>query len=327
MTTHRQRIEDCLSNGIPDRPPVALWRHFPVDDQTPASLAKATLAYQRAFDFDLVKVTPSSSYCLKDWGVEDEWRGATEGTREYTRRVIERPEDWGSLPVLDPEKAHLGAELECLRLLVKELGSDTPVIQTIFNPLSQAKNLAGGEKLLVHARRYPEALLAGLETITKSTVRFIEAAQKTGIAGVFFAVQHAQFGLMSESEYMRFGRPFDLQTLEPASMMWIKMMHLHGTDVMFDLMRDYPTNIINWHDRDTSPSLSQALANYSGAVCGGVSRATLVYRSPADIRREAAEAIEATGGRRFILGTGCVAPIITPLGNTLALRQSVLESV
>ena len=37
--------------------------------------------------------------------------------------------------------------LECLSLLVKELGPDTPVIQTIFNPLSQAKNLAGREPL------------------------------------------------------------------------------------------------------------------------------------------------------------------------------------
>jgi len=35
MTTHRERIEACLSNQALDHPPVALWRHWPVDDQTP----------------------------------------------------------------------------------------------------------------------------------------------------------------------------------------------------------------------------------------------------------------------------------------------------
>ncbi|MBM3144322.1 MAG: uroporphyrinogen decarboxylase, partial [Chloroflexi bacterium] len=76
--THRQRLEICLSGEKPDRPPVALWRHFPVDDQTPEGLAAATLNYQRLYDFDFVKITPASSFCLVDWGSRDEWRGAAE---------------------------------------------------------------------------------------------------------------------------------------------------------------------------------------------------------------------------------------------------------
>ena len=81
MITHRARLEACLAGETLDRPPVALWRHFPVDDQTPQGLAASTLAFQRLFDFDLVKVTPSSSYCLQDWGSRDDWRGNPEGTR------------------------------------------------------------------------------------------------------------------------------------------------------------------------------------------------------------------------------------------------------
>ena len=81
MTTHKERIQACLENQIPDRPPVALWRHVPVDDQDPKLLADATLNFQRTYDCDLVKVTPASSFCVKDWGVEDQWMGDTEGTR------------------------------------------------------------------------------------------------------------------------------------------------------------------------------------------------------------------------------------------------------
>ena len=60
--SHRQRIEACLGGKAPDRAPVALWRHFPVDDQTPDGLAAATLDFQQTYDFDLVKVTPASSF-------------------------------------------------------------------------------------------------------------------------------------------------------------------------------------------------------------------------------------------------------------------------
>ncbi|HEX7972976.1 MAG TPA: uroporphyrinogen decarboxylase family protein [Anaerolineales bacterium] len=324
MTSHRLRLENCLSQGRLDRVPVALWRHFPVDDQTPGGLAAATLAFQLAFDFDLVKVTPASSFCLKDWGARDEWRGDSEGTREYTRHVIQVPEDWANLPVLDPTAGYLGAQLECLRMLYKELGPATPMIQTVFSPLSQAKNLVGGANLLMHLHHYPEAVRLGLKTITETTRRFIEAARRTGIAGIFFAVQYAQYGLLSEQEFDVFGTVYDLQVLEPARDLWLNMLHLHGTDVMFKKVSRYPVSILNWHDRDTYPSLSEGQALFPGAVCGGLQREkTMVLGTPSQVSGEARDAIQATGGQRFILGTGCVTPATAPYGNLKAARLSV----
>jgi len=322
--THRKRLETCLTGDTPDRPPVALWRHFPVDDQTPEGLATATLNFQRAYDFDLVKVTPASSFCLKDWGVADAWNGASEGTRDYTRRVIAEPEDWPRLRVLSPTQGSLGAQLQCLRYIIAQLGYGTPVIQTIFSPLSQAKNLVGPEKLFVHLRQSPEAVHAGLRTITESTIRFIDAALQTGITGFFFAVQHAQYSLLSEDEYRRFGKAYDLQCLEPARAAWLNMLHLHGADVMFDQVADFPVQVLNWHDRETPPSLAEAQERFPGVLCGGLRREeTMVLGTPASVAAEAQEAIEATGGRRFILGTGCVTPITAPHGNLLAARKAV----
>jgi uroporphyrinogen decarboxylase len=322
--SHRTRLETCLSGIQPDRTPVALWRHFPVDDQSPAGLAAAAIDFQRVYDFDLVKVTPASSFCLKDWGVEDEWRGAAEGTRDYTRRVIHQPEDWSRLPVLSPFTGSLGNQLECLRLIVNDLGPNVPVIQTIFNPLSQAKNLLGKDTLLVHLRRYPEAVHAGLRILTETTQRFVEVALQTGIAGIFFAVQHAQYSLLSEAEYDDFGRPYDFQVLEPARRLWLNMLHLHGDEVMFDRFLDYPVGVINWHDRDTWPSLKQAQARFTGVVCGGLQRdRTMVLGTPESVTTEALDAIQQTEGKRFILGTGCVLPIIAPRANIWAARQAV----
>jgi len=49
----------------------------------------------------------------------------------------------------------------------------------------------------------------------------------------------------------------------------------------------------------------------------------MVLGTPRDVVREAKDAIQQTGGRRFILGTGCVLPIIVPHGNILAARRSI----
>jgi len=323
MMTKTERLQAAIRGEAVDRPPVALWRHFPGDDQRPEDLAAETVAFQRRYDFDFVKVTPASSYCLHDWGVEDVWVGNMEGTREYTVYPIRSPEDWRTLRLLDPTQGALGAQLEVLRLIARDLG-ETPFIQTIFSPLAQAKNLVGEDNLLVHLRRWPDALHAGLETITATTIRFVEAARERGIAGIFYAVQHAQYGMLSEEEYIAFGRPYDLRILESAQGLWLNVLHLHGNDVMFDLLADYPVQVINWHDRETWPSLVEAQQRFGGAVCGGLQQWEVMVRGTSEaVRAQAAEAIAQTGGRRFILGTGCVTPIVAPASNIRAARQAV----
>lgn len=93
---------------------------------------------------------------------------------------------------------------------------------------------------------------------------------------------------------------------------------------MFDLFSDYPVSIINWHDRDTQPSLADGKRRFKGVVCGGLQRErTMVLGTPETVILEAKDAIEATQGTRFILGTGCVMPMITPRANILAARRSV----
>lgn len=323
MTTHRERIQACLNGEATDRTPIALWRHFPEDDQTPERLAAATLQYQSTYDFDIAKVTPSSSFAVKDWGIEDQWMGDAEGSRRYTRRIIHKPEDWEKLSALDPASPHLAGQLACLRLIRQKLNSDTPLIQTIFNPLSQAKNLAGNDLLLEHIRKYPEAILKGLDTITATTVKFIEAVCETGVDGIFYAVQHAQGNLLELDEYKTIGLPYDQKALEPAKDLWCNMLHLHGKDIHFSLLHLLKFQIVNWHDRETYPSLSEAQNLFKGAVCGGLRQDSLTLENPDQVRTEAEDAIEQTKGKRFILGTGCVVPITASHENYLVARKSV----
>ncbi len=321
--SHRTRLERTLAGQSTDRPPVALWRHFPVDDQNPFRLSAAVQNFQSIYDFDLIKLTPASSFCVKDWGVRDEWRGNPEGTRDYTHYPIQAPEDWLTLPVLTSQQAHLAAQLQCLRLTVQN-HPQTPVLQTIFSPLAQAKNLAGKERLLIHLRQHPQALHEGLRRITETTLNFVQAVLQSGCDGIFYAVQHAQAALLSIQEFGEFCFNYDLTILQTARPLWLNLAHIHGDAIHFDAICKYPVSVLNWHDQQTFPSLAQAQQLFNGTLCGGLRQwETLVMGTPEQVDAEAENALSQTQGRRFILGTGCVLPITAPHGNILAARKAI----
>lgn len=320
----RERLEAAFAGECADRPPVALWRHWPGDDQNAADLARAQIAFQERYDWDFMKVTPASEYCTADWGVKSVYQGDMEGTRQYIHRRVSEPEDWAALPVLDPSQGALGRQLRCLELISERVGDAVPFIQTIFNPISMAGYLAGPERMWIHMRQHPDLLRQGLEIITETCIRFVRRALDTGAAGIYFAVQHAKYDVMSVKEYQTFGETYDRRVLEAVSDAWFNLAHLHGNDLMFDLLSAYPAQVINWHDRETPPTLGEAQPLVSGAVCGGLRQwDTMVRGTPEQIAEEARDAIEQTGGRGFVLGTGCVTPIVTPTRNLYAVRQAV----
>jgi uroporphyrinogen decarboxylase len=324
IISHRSRLETILSGQKPDRTPVALWRHFPVDDQDPALLAGSVVRFQERFDFDFVKITPASTFCLQEYGSRDIWQGNPEGTRQIKNYPISSGADWMKIKKLDPRKGALASQLHCVQLTRKSLPDNTPVIQTIFSPLSQAKNLVGKENLVAHLRLNPDQLKIALQAITETTIQFIEVCVSMKIDGIFYAVQQAQYGLLNESEFQQFGQFFDSQVLKAAENLWLNIGHIHGKDIMFDRLAQYPVQVLNWHDLETSPSLNAGKRKYTGVVCGGLKQwETLAYGTPDLVRQEAKEAIKQTNGERFILGTGCVTPIIAPDANIFAARQAV----
>ncbi len=319
----RRRLEKTIAGEKTDRVPVALWRHWPGDDQDAHALASAHLQWQSNYDWDLLKVGPASSYSVIDWGVRDRWAGHIEGTREYTHRPIQHYTDWESLPVLNPDQGMLATQIEALRLVGKGVQEEVPYIATIFSPLSQAKHLAGNDRLVTHLREHPDAFQRGLEVITESTIRYIEAAKKTGISGIFYAVQHARYPVLSRDEFIRFGRVYDLRILQTVKDLWCNMLHVHSSNIMFDLVANYPVQLVNWHDRETTVSLQDGLRRIRGAASGGINQWTLHLESPEAALAEAEDAFDQADGKRLLLGTGCVIMVTTPTRNVRAVREIV----
>ncbi len=322
----RERLEKTIAGEQTDRIPVALWRHWPGDDQRAADLARSTIEFQKTYDWDFVNVTPASSFCVTDFGVQDIWEGNLEGTRKSTRYPVNRSLDWTELRALDPTRGALGRHMECLRLIEGGLDIQAiPVIQPIFSPLAQAQQLCGTDMLLRYIRTNPDRVHTGLNVITETVLRLIDALRRTSIAGIYYAVQHADYDTMSEEEYKIFGMPYDRKILDALpEKWWFNMLHLHGSAPMFRLVSDYPVQAVNWHDREGEPDLAKGKSQIVGAVCGGLSQWEHVhFGTPSSIRDTAREAITQTNGRRFILSTGGAAMISTPLSNIRAVREVV----
>jgi len=314
--THRERMERVISGGKTDRIPISFWRHFPTDDQTPEGLAKAVIDYQKCYDFDFVKVTPSSSFCLYDWGERDIWRGNSEGTREHLEPLVQTVDDYKKIIVLDPNKGKLNEQLNCLALISETIPESTPFIQTVFSPLAQFKNLVGKANIGYFIRCFPNETFTLLKIISETTIQFIDECKKRNIDGIFYAVQQATYDLLSETEYIKFGKYFDLQILNASDDLWLNVLHIHGTNIMFELLKDYPCQILNWHDRETIPSLKDAKSLTDKVLCGGLSQIdTMVLGDKITIKNEIIDALQQTESTKFILSTGCVLFLTTPQGN------------
>jgi uroporphyrinogen decarboxylase len=324
---HWGRIEAAIAGAAPDCVPVALWRHFPVDDQDPARLAARTVEFQRAWDFDLVKFMPSGTYAVEDWGAKSAWEGAPNGARVVTETAVRCAEDWKRLARLDARRGVLGAQNEALAAAAKALGGSVPVLQTVFSPLTTARKLAG-DALLEHLRGSPEALEEGLRTITEITIEFGRAALEAGAHGFFFATQLATTDLLTVAEYERFGVRYDLEFFAAVKgKTRVNILHLHGEKPMLERLAGYPVEMVNWHDRLAAPPLKDGALKFRGAVVGGVEeRSLLVSGSEAEVRAQVRDAIAQTGGRRLVLGPGCVAAIAAPERNIRAIIEEARRS-
>lgn len=329
MLSKRERLEKTIGGEPTDRVPAALWRHFPGDDQRTADFAQSVVEFQRQYDWDFVNVNPAYHYSLMDYGLQDDWRGDATGRRVTSKFAVKRSLDWTDLRALDPQRGEIGRTVETLRQIVDGLavlGSEVPIILTIPSPLTQAARLGGMELLLRHMRTQADRLHSGLNTLTESTLRLLEALrQRTDISGICYDVGPANYDSLSVSEYDHFGVPYDRKILDALPQKWwLNIVQLQGAMPMFEICKNYAVQVLNWYDQCKRPDLTTGKALFAGAVCGGLGQVEhLRDGTPATIAAAAREAIRQTGSRRFILAANDVTLLTSPWSNLRAVRQAV----
>ncbi|MDW8254508.1 MAG: uroporphyrinogen decarboxylase family protein [Chloroflexota bacterium] len=322
--THRERVLATLRRQETDRPPLTFWQHAPGRDLAAASFVPAVLQFQREYDLDIVKITPSGSYQAIDYGVKTELAGNDLGTTRVVDFPVHAPADWLRLPPLPLEWGAVGEQVETVRQVRAAVG-ETPILQTLFSPLTVAARLVGNA-LTRDTMETPE-FAAALERLADDVARTGIAMLEAGADGIFYSSQHAHPATMPRDLFDRFGEPWDRRVLTRlrGAGATILVAHIHGHAPYFDAAVRWPVDCISWHDRETPPPLAEG-AQLTLPFAGINQNGPALRGTPAEVIAEAREAIAVTGGR-LILAPGCTFPLTVPVANLKALRRAVEDAV
>jgi uroporphyrinogen decarboxylase len=328
----RSRVEAALALERPDRPPAAWWGHTFREEWSPAELAEATVARQRGYAWDFVKLQPRASCFAEAFGSDYRPSGDDRTGPVLVRPAVSTPEDWSRLPAAGADAPALADQVEALRLVVERLGPSVPVIQTVFSPLTVAGYLAGEDKprAVRDLRERPDLVGPALARIGNGLADFAARSVEAGAAGIFYAISgYASADLLSLREYERLALPHDRRVVDSLpSSSWFDVLHLCGPRIHVELATALASRAVSWsvHEPGT-PSLAEGRTRIGRAVMGGVDhQGTLVRGTPEAVAEQVRAAIRDTGGAGLILAPGCSVPPDAPVENLRAFAASASEA-
>lgn len=328
-----ERVEAAVRGEAVDRIPISFWRHYAVQEWAPHRLAELTLALYRQFDLDIIKLTPTGIYPIQDWGPTIRFSRDDTAHPEWVEAAISSADEWRSLPRLDVMTGALGRELDAIRRLAEALDEDVPFVMTIYSPLTIASMLcwtaSARDRIVQDLRDAPGKVHAGLATIRDVVQDYATTCLEAGASGIFLATQMANYDALTRAEYEEFGVAYDLPILEAlVGKSRLTILHVCRQKVMFDLMADYPVDVIHWDNHARGgPSLAEARQMTNKALSGGLAVRTLHQGTAEDVLAEAREAITQTSGTGFILAPTCTMSGRSPEANLRAVRQAANETI
>lgn len=322
----KERIRAALAGREVDRPPIAFWGHDFYREWSPQELAAYTVERYRRYNDDFIKLNPRATYYYEAWGNRYD-RPDTPRQPRMLAHAVDSAAQFAALPEVDPAGGPFGEQLEALRLVLREVGREVDVVQTVFNPVSVAARLIGAdlEPFRQAARSDPAAVHTGLATITRVLARYSAACVAAGASGIFFAtVDWGTADNADEAFYREVGRPYDLQVLQAVRDAPFNILHVCRDNNLLRLTLDYPVAAFNWdaHGKG-NVSLVEGLKLTDKAVMGGIDRLALASSSdPSALAAQAREAVRAAGGRRVILAGGCAVSPEAPEANLRAVMDA-----
>ena len=308
--TKSERVAAAVHGDEVDRIPVCFWHHFRPEGSG-RKMAQATLDFfENTYDLDILKIMPDIPY-------------------PFPRYAISDPQDWQLIEPLNPKRSHyLTQRVTAIRALREAVGYETPIIMTVFNPLSEAMHFTKDrDTFMEQARQCPSLVHHALATVAENLRLHMRQCIDEGADGIFFALQGCTTEVMSPQEYQEFGRPYDLLALQGVIDGWLNVLHVHGNqELHFQHVLDYPVQVLSWSDRTAGPSLREARTMTSKCLMGGWNENGALAHGPVEkIREEAEDAIKQTGGRKLILANGCSVPDDTEAEWLEAARAMVDE--
>ncbi len=321
---HWDRLDAALRAGTLDRLPVALWRHWPEVDHDPLALARAVMAWQRRFDFDLTVFTAQQTCVAEQFGASTVYRNEPYGRRHVERLRIEDPRQWLELRSRSGSSSVLTELNVGLRRVAEALGGTVPLIQSVPSPLTTAWHLAG-DAIFGHMRSAPECVETALQAITESTVDFVRAAIESGACGIRLIVRIPASAPFTIEEHRRFARRFDTEVVQAtgAAPNW-NLLEVDAHSAWLDAFVDYPVQLLTCCDQSNDANPSSVAKRFGGIVAGGIDAGgPLVGGTRSACFEEAVSAVSSLEQVRAMIATGGACRTDTPETQIDALIEAV----
>lgn len=242
---------------------------------------------------------------------------------EPTQAGIDRLRDF------DPER-ETGYVLDAIRMLVRALGSDVPVIGFSGAPWTLVCYMLGGAGAANSAHQakqlafsQPAVLAPMLEKIALATGRYLAAQIRAGAAMVQLFDTWA--GELGRPDYERFALPATRQAIEQAQAGAAPVaLYARGSAHLLESMARSGATVLSL---DWRADLADArrLLGPKVALQGNVDPHVLLG-SAEQVERSAREAIAQTGGRGHILNLGHGLLPQTPVGNAQAFVRAAHDA-
>lgn len=200
---------------------------------------------------------------------------------------------WTHLPDIDREPEKLA---EASYQLYKDY--DLDFIKTMNNGMYAVED--SGTDI-----DFSEVAKGGVAKVVSSPVKTNQDWTTLEVLKLETASQMSSYDKLTSEQYETYGVPYDLQVLAGASAGWFNAIHLHGDNIMFDLVKEYPVQVFNWHIWETLPDIKEGLDFTSKSVMGGIARMNITHHHLNELQSQIYRSIISTQGQGLILTPGC----------------------
>jgi len=201
-------------------------------------------------------------------------------------QAVNSTKDWKKIKQFAPETWE--EQLNVVRQLKRELGSEALIIPTVFSPLRVLIQTAGsqlssdkeGRRHFVELiKQDPKAIKPALEAVTQSLLYYIREARKAGADGFYISSQGDDLEEFGGGVFADIIKPYDIQLTQLATEIApFNILHIcesggHFTPETFNDYLDYPGSVINpplhnWKDKGLS--LTDISKLFKRPVLGGL---------------------------------------------------------
>lgn len=330
--TAAERIREMVEQSKVSEVGACGWMHTPeVDRKSGEEFASRIIELTDYSRWDFIKIMPNGVYNQEAYGSDITYLSKdipleklhTKQIMHFNSYLLNNHQDFQRFPVLNvAENPVYQREIAVVKALREHYQGSVPVLPTIFLPAHTIPEFCGGiEKARYYFDHHPDAVEAMLKAFVQTEIQLADAYIDAGADGFFLANRYSNQDILSEAEFERFCRPFDMQILEHIKgRTWFNVIHIHGEkNFFFKQFDEYPVQAFSWENvphkvpEEERATVAKVRQLTDKILVTGTDQFLDYYGTIPEVKERFARRLETaareSGDNRLIFAPGCSLPL------------------